>query len=338
MINVKSIGNPNEWNRFIDWIQISGNKYNIVAYPLFVKVIWSFKGDTMIKVFNLNPSKRRKPEIGGIMSAFKTITKFESKLDKDKFGYKEIYFDKTHFKVKWDITTAWGFDMYDEYYARKPLKCWSYDVNSAFAFAMLKPMPDTSQEPRYNDYIKEGEIGFWKYGGAATEVGVKADYVFKLMDSPFKEYIIKYYNLKKNATDKELRAKYKDFLNIPTGCLQKKDIFIRNAIIYWSNQYIKSYIDENTVYCNVDCIVSLVPRYDIPVGDEIGQFKNEHICEDFKYIQSGIYQWGNDCHFKGIPGECLSDIENTENWTEYVKYKVLSNGKVALNEKKKENR
>ena len=335
MTNIKRINDLVEWNKFIDWLKVSGNKYEVIKYPLFVKVMWKWRNVEEVRIFTLSPSTRRKPEIGNIMNTFKTITKFDSKLDKEKFGYKEIPIDKNHFKVKWDIITAYGFDLFDEYYARKPLKCWSYDINSAFAYAMLKPMPDTSQEPRYNDYIKQGEMGFWKLGGVATEIGVKADYVFKLVDSPFKEYIMKYYNLKKNATDKELRAKYKDFLNIPTGCMQKKDIFIRNAIIYWSNEYIKSFIDDNTVYCNVDCIVSLVPRYDIPIGEEIGQFKNEHVCEDFKYIQSGIYQWGKECHFKGIPGECLSDIEDISNWVEFVKYKALPDGKVTLNEKKK---
>ena len=325
-----------KWNEIISWAETAKIDTYLKIAPLFNKLLIPY--DDIIYVFYKNPSSRRKPHCGAIMNAFKAETKWESKLDKEKFGYKEIPLkDKKRFKVKWDIMTDWGFDYFDEFYVKQPLKCWSYDVNSAFAFAMLKPMPDTSQEPRYKSIVQKGEIGFNKFGGATTEVGIKCDYVFKLTDSPFKSYIIKYYNLKKNATDKELRAKYKDFLNIPTGMMQRKDIFVRNAIIYYSNQYIKSFIDENTVYCNVDCIVSLVPRYDIPIGDEIGQFKNEHICEDFKYIGTGMYQWGNDCHYKGIPAYCIEDIEDTNNWIDNIYYKSDKTGRIFINEKAKKN-
>jgi hypothetical protein len=107
---------------------------------------------------------------------------------------------------------------------------------------------------------------------------------------------------------------WKDYLNIPTGCIQRHNIFLRNAIIHYSNEYIKKYIDENTIYCNVDCIVSLVPRPDIPTGDCIGSFKNEHNNEAFKFIDTGMYQWNDECHYKGIPSNTIIDIEHTENW------------------------
>ena len=98
---------------------------------------------------------------------------------------------------------------------------------------------------------------------------------------------------------------------------------MRNAIIYYSNKYIKKFIDDDTIYCNVDCIISLRPRYDIPVGKEIGQFKIEHECEDFKYKMNGIYQWGKDgkdVHYIGIPKNLLSDIEDISSWQKNLKY------------------
>ena len=35
-------------------------------------------------------------------------------------------------------------------------------------------------------------------------------------------------------------------------------------------------MDKNTIYCNTDCVVSLVPRPDIVVSDKVGDFKIEH--------------------------------------------------------------
>lgn len=213
--------------------------------------------------------------------------------------------------------------------------CWSYDINSAYAYAMLKPMPDTTVEPRYNDIIKEGEIGFYPLGGASTEVGEFANIIFPLMESPFKNYIIEYYNLKQKAKGIE-RKKWKDFLNFPSGFLAKKNIFLRNALIYYSNEYINQFIDENTVYVNVDCIVSLVPRYDIPIGNEIGQFKEEHKAKKFYYIKPMIYQWEDEKgHCPGIPSESIQDIKHIEDWRYQLYYK-FENGKVVKNEKYKE--
>lgn len=187
---------------------------------------------------------------------------------------------------------------------------------------MLKPMPDTSKEPIYGGLVKKGQMGFYALGGVTTKVGEYADIIFPLIDSPFKEYIYKNYEKKKNALNKDERNKYKKMLNIPSGLIARKNVFMRNAIIYYSNEYIKSFIDENTVYVNIDSIVSLTPRYDIPIGNDIGQFKCEHQCDNFKYIQNGQYQWNKECHYSGIPGSCLTDIEDAANWKENIKYKI----------------
>lgn len=243
-----------------------------------------------------------------------------------------------------EIKIASGYQFTDDYFARKDLICWSYDINSAFPFAMLKPMPDTTKEPRRNDFIKKGEIGFLKSGGCVTEVGYFADYILPLIDSPFKEFVYNYYKQKKEAKTFEEKAKAKSFLNIATGLFAKKDgkcsnIYIRNAIIHYSNEYIKKYIDENTVYCNIDCIVSLVPRTDIPIGKEIGMFKCEHECQGFKYIKNCIYQWKNDdgtneCHYSGIGAGLLKDIEDLSSYKDNIKFYL---GKDEFIHEKKQN-
>ena len=74
--------------------------------------------------------------------------------------------------------------------------------------------------------------------------------------------------------------------------MQKTNPFIRAKIIYEANKMISDLIDENTLYCNTDSIVSLTERKDIKLGNNIGQFKIEH-QGDFAYIGFN-YQWNRD--------------------------------------------
>ena len=53
---------------------------------------------------------------------------------------------------------------------------------------------------------------------------------------------------------------------------------------------IEDLMDENTIYCNTDSIVSLVPRDDLEIGDDIGQFKEEDKGKMFAY-KGFEYQW-----------------------------------------------
>lgn len=234
------------------------------------------------------------------------------------YGFKVItqkLNQKRKTRVNWDFRTDCGYSYVNEKKARKWLKCWSYDINSAFSYAMLQPMPNTRVEPRWESIVQEGEMGFYKTGGATINVGDYADIIFPLMESPFKEYVYEYYELKKKAPKgSNIRDMWKDYLNLPTGIIQRHNIFLRNAIIFYSNKYIIQLMDENTVYCNVDCIVSTKERSDLPIGNEIGQFKNEYSNDNFKYLAVGIYQWNNECHYSGIKGDCLKDIEETQNW------------------------
>ena len=48
-------------------------------------------------------------------------------------------------------------------------------------------------------------------------------------------------------------------------------------------------MDENTLFSNTDSIVSLVPRSDLKISDNIGDFKIEH-QGDFIYLDAYHYQ------------------------------------------------
>ena len=98
--------------------------------------------------------------VGVISSTFfnKELEPFDIR---GKYGYREIEDAMEDKKIiQWDYKIAAGFQYCDEDFTLQNLKCWSYDINSAFSYAMLSPMPDTRAEPRYNDKIRSGEIGF----------------------------------------------------------------------------------------------------------------------------------------------------------------------------------
>ena len=148
-----------------------------------------------------------------------------------------------------------------------------YDLNSSYSFAMLKDMPDTSKKPK-TGFIKKGEIGF-DFEGKPIFEGWSL-WVFPLMESPFKKFVNRWYEEKKNAKTKQQKAKAKGMLNYSVGYLQRVNPFLRSTIIYYANKMIKDLVDENTLYCNTDSLVSLVPRNDLNIGTNIGEFKVEH--------------------------------------------------------------
>ena len=332
---------PEEFNKLIDELRANKVKYVIKECGINVHC----KTTRYDYCASLTGIVEYEPHPAAISREFHEKTGYHyleeyiTEQEKHPFGYTVIKINKEKDKIIWDYKTACGTSYVNEFYSRKPLKIWSYDVNSSFGYAMLKPMPDTRKEPRYNGIVNNGEIGFYIHGGATTCLGTPADIIFPLMDSPFKQYVYEYYKKKKEAPkDSVERIIAKYALNIPTGCIQRHNIFLRNAVLYYANQYIMKYIDENTVYCNVDSIYSLVPRPDIPVGDDIGQFKLEHECEDFKFIGVGMYQIGNECHYQGLSTILLGDIEHPEEAKDNksrLKYKFNRNTeRFELNEQK----
>lgn len=246
-------------------------------------------------------------------------------LNEGQYGKKTTKLLNYKTKVRWDIRDPGNFAYSDESRSRRWLKCYSYDVNSAYSYAMTKPIPDTSKPPRLNSIVSENEIGFYNSGDVVMAPGAYAEYIFPLIESPFKDFVNNYYAKKQQAKTKEERKNWKIFLNIPSGMMHKRNIFIRNTILYYAREYIRGFMDDDTVYCNTDSIVSLKRRPDLPLGDKLGEFKEERVNEDFKYIKSGIYQWGTECHYEGIPGCTLTDIEDIKGWKDRVPYKYDNN-------------
>lgn len=187
-------------------------------------------------------------------------------------------------------------------YEGKWLEAYSYDVNSSYSHAMLKDMPDTSVEP-HSGTVGKGEVGFRensKGNFVPCFEGSFSLWIFPLIPSPYTNFVKVWYDKKANALSKKEKQKAKETLNYYVGYLQKKNPFIRAMILYHANSYIARYMDNNTIYCNTDSLVSLVPREDIPVGPGLGQFKLE---KSGMFIFKGFnYQWkGEPPAMRGIP-------------------------------------
>lgn len=211
-------------------------------------------------------------------------------------------------------------------YENQRVEAIGYDLNSAYSSAMLQPIPDTSVQPK-SKIIEEGkEIGFKEIemNGRMSLTPIfkgYSIYVFPLMQSPFTKFVNTWYNKKKNAKNQAEKDKAKCVLNFCVGYMQLVNPFIRATIIGRCNDLIKSLMNEDTLYCNTDCIVSLKERNDLSIGNEIGQFKIEH---KGLFAYKGLtYQWDYDLpSYRGI---CKSWF--SKGW-DLLKDSIPNNGNV----------
>lgn len=214
-----------------------------------------------------------------------------------------------------DLGSCAGILYKNEKFAGMRVPAYSYDINSAFSKQMLEPLPDLTTL-RMDGIVRRGEVGFVSVPnftpGATKEllvpifgIGKKATYIFKLMPSPYKRFVETWYKRKKCAKNAQQKAKAKMILNASIGYLQKINPFWRSCIIGRCNEFVQQFIDDNTIYCNTDCIVSSVRRPDIErlVGSNLGDFKFEHDGDLFAWApESMIYQWNLDSPIaRGIP-------------------------------------
>lgn len=211
---------------------------------------------------------------------------------------------------------------YNRKYEKQLLKnCYEYDLNSAYANTLLKQIPDLNNPiiANYPDQIKvnKNEIGFIIDDELSiVKPGFIADIKFPLIDTPqkLKDFLIKWYNKKKNATGNE-KLEAKAMLNLPIGYCQRYNPFLRSYVVNSCNEAIKAIIDENTLFWNTDAIFSLKRRPELELGNEIGQFKEIH-CDTLCYV-GNVYQINNeDPTYRGISKSWFKAFEK-ENGRKY---------------------
>lgn len=197
---------------------------------------------------------------------------------------------------------------YNSKYENIRQEAWGYDLNSAYAYAMLKGWIDASVPPQAKEIDPETEIGF------DLNLDIQREgfcyFTFKKMETPqgIKNWVYRHYNEKKNAKTKKEKLKPKQTLNYAVGMLQRKNPWLRAWVVASCNEYIKSLIDEDTLFYNTDSIVSRRRRKDLEqnIGAEIGQWKLEH--EGVVAYRGNTYQWNKDKPtYRGVPKDDFPD-------------------------------
>lgn len=314
---------PEEFNKKVEIAKLLNRQIKIDTS--ITRVNMTITKCDFVDRYSVDLIKGEKPVIknkGWIAAMFKKIVPVIT----EGYGRKEVpaptFEMPGHTKILWDYLDPGNFSYTNDKYRLKKLKCYSYDINSAYSFAMLKPMPDTDH-PKFNTIVGPGEVGFRKNTILVPVVseGKYADVVFKLIESPYKDFVYKYYTLKENEPqESQKRAYYKEILNVTSGLLHRYNIFHRLMVLHYAKMYIQQFIDDNTVYSNVDSIVSIKKRTDLPISNNIGEFKAQHTDDIFKYKQVGIYQWNDEIHYSGIPSKAINDIEDIKNINQFTKY------------------
>ena len=179
-------------------------------------------------------------------------------------------------------------------------------MNSCYPYFMTKPLPYGEIAGR-NRYVKEDELGF------NFDLTVKGDTSFRMcFEGEFANIIFKkkvyrglldfveYEYARKKTSTKEERDKHKLILNSLIGIMKYHNVFLRIAVLEYARMYIESLKDENTIMQTVDSIVSLTPRPDLDIGDNLGQFKLEQVANRLYYRSPNAYQLGDKIVYSGV--------------------------------------
>ena len=206
--------------------------------------------------------------------------------------------------------------MFNRKFEYKRTYAYCYDMNSAYSWAMLQDMPDTSHGLRVNDVVGDNEIGFYRYKGEningditssyiLVQPGNYAHFIFPRMKSPFGRFVDTWYNKKVNAKDAEEKLKAKEMLNYCIGCLQNHNPFIRCAIVNYCNNRIIDIIAKERkkgndfLYANTDCVTLTKPIDYLQIGNDVGEWK---LKEGYFAFRGCNYQWDLDIPtYRGVP-------------------------------------
>lgn len=234
------------------------------------------------------------------------VTTYECRLDgeretnhiegKEAYRIMQLYFKVPKKKSNFSVSP---FMYINSKYEGKRIYAYSYDLNSAYAHVLKNGtcFPDTSFLS-HSGSVKENEIGF-DFDGKLIYNGL-APIIFPIMENPYNKFVDKYFDLKHNSNNLIEREKAKNILNYGIGYWQHINPYLRAYIVNGCNDYIKSLINYNeetkraddvVLYANTDNIVSLVPRPDLKIGDNLGEWKYRE--GNFAYVGYN-YQWNNE--------------------------------------------
>lgn len=195
-----------------------------------------------------------------------------------------------------------------------------YDMNNAYGWALEQPIPDTSHLERARK-LKDGEMGFltaedetsagWGRKLVMAAPGTFAEFVFPIMESPYKKFVQKWFRERLHSDDPKIKGKAKAVINESIGYLQFKNPFIRACVVERTSARIRSFMDADTIYSNTDSICSARERPELPVSAELGDFKIEH--RGAVSVKGYNYQWNKGLPtYRGIPKSAFRRFEEKE--------------------------
>lgn len=166
---------------------------------------------------------------------------------------------------------------------------WTYDVNKAYIFGMMHAdIPDT-RENLGMGVVKAGMIGYVPTGetirhigpdGVSTRQEIKiadegqyALYRFPSRGPVLKRFADRIAGQMIKATNDQVIADLKQIAAIAVGCLQNKNPFARCAVVDYVSKHVQRFVSPDVIKLNTDSITSVRPIKDIPISDQIGDFK-----------------------------------------------------------------
>ena len=213
---------------------------------------------------------------------------------KGKYGYTLYHRSGKSDGIMWNIKNLMPAPYVNkDYMYDRDTYVYVYDMHRAFLKACFGPYPDTTVEPKMMSRIGENEVGFDENGIPILEDdGHSHLYVFPLVKNPGIEKWAKYMNKKildlkdKQGKEQELydaKHEYTDAI----GMICRHNPFFHNMISGRCIFYMEKLIDKNTIRSVTDSIVSLVPRDDLELGEDMGQFNLEF--EGYYYATDSGY-------------------------------------------------
>lgn len=157
-----------------------------------------------------------------------------------------------------------------------------YDLNSAYATVLIDKIIDT-YNCQGSGVVGKGCVGFMLDCDLTMKhEGEYADFIFPLIDSPYRDYAIKYYKQKESSPkgSKE-RDEAKQVLVITVGLFQNVNPFLRAYVVNSCNEFIGKLVNKyKSKVCmwNTDAIYTTehIQELDELCGEGIGQFKVEY--------------------------------------------------------------
>ena len=216
------------------------------------------------------------------------------------FAILQRYYKAPEVNNKDDAPFSKGISPYRnrKYYGKRISGCYGYDLNSAYPFGMLQDLPDTTQ-PLPPGEVGEDEYSFKIGTDFRAKPGDYAKYRFKIMPSPYQDFVQKWYNKKATAKNEAEKTTAKFVMNAAIGALQNHNCYLRAAIMNNFQEFIieifKKY-KNHILSMNTDSIVSdiRIPEIEANLGNGIGQWKIEHYG-DFAIHKNGFsVQWNRE--------------------------------------------